>query len=94
MSRLLVHFPVFLSLLASAVLLHFSLNWSRWLLIPSWQTLCMAIMLILDGKNRMRRYRKIRSLLDRGVPLEALPREGTICGFFIRAAAVNGKRPA
>jgi hypothetical protein len=93
MSRIIVHLPVLLSLLASAGFLLCAFAYALWFLIPFWQFLCIAVMLILDGKNRMARYRKIRRLMDRGVPLDALPREHTICGFFIRAAAVIEIRP-
>jgi len=92
MSRILVHFPVILSLIACAGFLLCAQIYTLWLLIPFWQFLCIAIMLIIDGKNRMARYRKIRRLMGRGIPLESLPRENTLCGFFIRIAAVTEKR--
>jgi hypothetical protein len=86
MSKIIVHFPFYLTLMGGGLLCYLSLLSSLWLMVPAWQLFCLAIMLILDGKNRMKRYTKIVSLCEKGISLDSLPRERTICGFFIRTA--------
>ena len=94
MSKLLIHFPVILSLLATASLVWCAIGLSFWIFIPAWQTFCITAMLILDGKSRVDRYRRILNLLKKGYALESLPKEPTVCGFFIRRAAVVSLEPA
>ncbi|MDC7224991.1 MAG: hypothetical protein PQJ60_14680 [Spirochaetales bacterium] len=94
MSKFLIHFPVLIALVGAVLFLVAARVLTPWLLIPAWQALCAALMLILDGKNREERYRKLVGLLNKGFELERLPREGTVCGYFIRAAALWAVRPA
>ena len=86
MTKLLVHFPVIIALVLCLGMVLGSLNSTLWLLIPSWQLLCAAVMLMMDSNNREKRYRKILFLVRAGKELKSLPRENTICGFFIRKA--------
>ncbi|MDC7221195.1 MAG: hypothetical protein PQJ59_14760 [Spirochaetales bacterium] len=86
MSKILVHFPILLSLLAVVGFIYGGMVKTYWLFIPAWQSLCLVGMLSWDGKNRMKRFRRLVALCEKGYSLDSLPREATICGFFIRSA--------
>jgi hypothetical protein len=86
MTKFFIHFPVFMAFSIGLILLFNSLTRTYWLLIPTWQAICIGIFMAADGKNREKRYRKILYLVERGKTLNSLPREETICGFFIRLA--------
>lgn len=86
MAKFLVHFPLVITLLVFSLLAWGALWKTPWLFLPLWQTLCLFVMLLKEGPHRIRRFEKSLNLVKAGFPREKLPREGTICGFFIRLA--------